>query len=571
MRYVNGRSPASLASLASRLGTVLTLGALATVATVCGGCAPATVTARTANAHTTTSATLAEGAPGAPLAWAALDARTLARAKAERKYIVLDGSAEWCHWCHVMEATTYHDPAVRRILDEHFISVKVDVDARPDIEERYGDYGWPATVIFSPDATELGKYRGYIAPEKFAAILSGVVASKVAEKGAAALLPDKPEAPARPMSEEELAWIARFVDVELEEYWDDARGGWGRTQKAPLAWDNAWALRRAKAGDAQWRHRALFTLDQQSKLVDPIWGGIYQYSAAADWDHAHFEKLMPFQAGALDNYAEAYALTRDPKYLVLAKKMRGYLEGFFTSADGGFYATQDADVNAHDAGKPFMNGHDYYALDDAHRRAAGFPRVDTHEYGKENGLAIYAYCTYFEATRDPAALAVAERAAARILATHMARATGGGSISHDAQKPDAPAKVLYLADNAAFGLALARLFEVTGKREHLAAATRVAEHMLLDLEDPRGGGFFASTPDPDAAGVFAVRRTPFEDNVTALRLLARLAKADPAAAPRYRTAIARTLHAIATPEEIKGRGRMLGDFLLALEETKGVR
>src|SRR5512140_2741288 len=141
------------------------------------GCATAPVMPRTANAHTTTSATLAEGAPRATLAWAELDAKTLARAKAERKYIVLDGSAEWCHWCHVMEATTYHDPEVRKILDKHFIAVKVDVDSRPDVEERYGDYGWPATVMFSPDATELGKYRGYINPEKFKRILEDIVAS----------------------------------------------------------------------------------------------------------------------------------------------------------------------------------------------------------------------------------------------------------------------------------------------------------------------------------------------------------------------------------------------------------
>ncbi len=549
-----------------RARNVLSL--LASLAPVAMGCAGAPVTPRTANAHTTTSAPMAEGAPRATLAWEELSAATMARAKAERKYIVLDGSAEWCHWCHVMEATTYHDEAVRKLLDRHFISVKVDVDARPDIEERYGDYGWPATVIFSPDAAELGKYRGYIAPEKFVTILEGVIASKVAERGAVASEPRKPDAPERPMTEEQLAWIARFVEVELEEYWDEAKGGWGRTQKAPLAWDNAWALRNAKRGDAEWRRRALFTLDQQSKLVDPVWGGIYQYSAAADWDHAHFEKLMPFQAGALDNYAEAYALTRDPKYLALAKKMRGFMEGFFTSPNGAFYATQDADVNAHDANKPFMNGHDFYALDDARRRAAGMPRLDTHEYAKENGLAIYAYCTYFEATRDPAAIAVAERAAARIFTTHAA---ASGGVSHDVQRPDAPAKVLFLADNAAFGLGLVRLFEVTGKTEHLTAAKAIAQAMLRDLEDPKGGGFFASTPDPDAAGVFAVRRTPFEDNVTALRMLARLAKADAAGAPAYRRAIARTLHAIATPEEIKGRGRMLGDFLIALEETKGLR
>src|SRR5262249_41002510 len=151
---------------------------------------------------------------------------TLARAKAERKYVVLDGSAEWCHWCHVMEATTYHDPQVREVLDRHFIAVKVDVDSRPDIEERYGDWGWPATVIFSPDATELGKYRGYIAPDKFAEILKQVVDSRVAEKGELPAPPKKPTIAGAPMPEEEIAWIARFTEVELEEYWDDKQGGW---------------------------------------------------------------------------------------------------------------------------------------------------------------------------------------------------------------------------------------------------------------------------------------------------------------------------------------------------------
>src|ERR1700733_5064243 len=115
-----------------------------------------------------------QGAPKAPLAWATFDGATFARAKAEHKLVILDGAAEWCHWCHVMEATTYHDPAVRELLDAHFIAAKVDVDARPDIEERYGAYGWPATVLFSSDGKELGKYRGYIAPEAFAEILRAV-------------------------------------------------------------------------------------------------------------------------------------------------------------------------------------------------------------------------------------------------------------------------------------------------------------------------------------------------------------------------------------------------------------
>ena len=313
------------------------------------------------------------------------------------------------------------------------------------------------------------------------------------------------------------------------------------------------------------KEQVLFTLEKQRTLVDPVWGGLYQYSAASDWEHPHFEKLMTFQAGALDNYAEAYALTHEAKWLDVARATRGYIDRFLTSPEGGFYATQDADLNAHEPGKRFMTGHEYYALDDAHRRAIGIPRVDAHEYGKENGLAIAAYVMLFEATSDASALAAAERAARRVLATHM---TPRGGITHDAG--ERPTAILHLADNAAFGLALMRLYEATHRDEYLAAAVQLGDLILRDLTDSERGGFFASGVDPDAVGVFAVRRKPFEDNVAAVRLLARLARVKKDE-PRYPAAIGAALRAVATPDGIKGRGRVLGDFLLALEETRGVR
>src|SRR5437588_2531896 len=201
---------------------------------------PAGSTSATAGALRTGAVDPMQGAPKEPLPWADFTPATFARAKAERRFIVMDGSAEWCHWCHVMEATTYHDPAVKKILGEHFVQVKVDIDSRPDLEERYGDYGWPATVIFSPDAEEIGKYRGYIEPEKFAEILRAVVDAPHAGAKASASASRGGEAskPFAPLSEEQIAWIHRFTIVELDEYYDDKPGGWGRTQKAPLARDN---------------------------------------------------------------------------------------------------------------------------------------------------------------------------------------------------------------------------------------------------------------------------------------------------------------------------------------------
>src|ERR1700712_5377743 len=102
------------------------------------GCATrAPVTPVATSAEPVTPAATDEGAPKEELSWATFSPETFARAKAEHKLIVMDGSAEWCHWCHVMEATTYHDPEVRRLLAAGFIAVKVDIDARPDLAGRY--------------------------------------------------------------------------------------------------------------------------------------------------------------------------------------------------------------------------------------------------------------------------------------------------------------------------------------------------------------------------------------------------------------------------------------------------
>jgi uncharacterized protein YyaL (SSP411 family) len=234
----------------------------------------------------------------------------------------------------------------------------------------------------------------------------------------------------------------------------------------------------------------------------------------------------------------------------------------------------DADLNAHEPGKPFVTGHDYYARTDADRRALGIPRVDTNEYARENGLAIAAYVTLFEASGDATALASAERAAARVFATHASAA--GEAVLHG-PRGDAP-EALYLADNAAFGFALVRLYEVTRKAEHLQRALGIARFLVRDLADPgAAGGFFASTPDPNAVGVFAARRKPFEDNVMAVRFLVRLARlgqrdqstGDPSP-QALREAVRRALPALLARQAIEDRGRMIGDLLLTLDEVRAL-
>jgi uncharacterized protein len=492
--------------------------------------------------------------------WSDLNAETFARARAEGRIVLIDGSAEWCHWCHVMDATTYSDPEVQKLLGERFLPVKVDIDERPDFEERYHDWGWPATVLMTADAEEISKFKGYMPPGKFLDVLRAAAAAPtpIPNPGATNATAMQPG----PLTEDQVTALAERTQRALEELWDPKEGSWGDVQKVPLYWDNAWTLEQARADDDIARKRALFTLDKQRKIIDPVWGGICQYSTDGDWLHPHFEKLTAYQAGAIDNYATAFALTGDPSWLATAQLVRGFVDHFMTSPEGAFYATMDADLNAHEPSKPFVPGLEYYAKDDAARRALGTPRVDEHEFGRENGLVIASYVTLGTAAHDATAIAAAERAAARILATHATRL---GGIAHGGADD---VRVLYLADNAAFGFALARLYEATRDPRYLESAKSIAAFLLRELQDP-AGGFLASTPDPTALGVLAARRKPFEDNVMAIRFLARLSRVAPSDA--YRAAIGRALAVIGTREAVDDRGRMVGDLLLAIEESKYLR
>src|SRR3954470_23348626 len=97
----------------------------------------------------------ARAAEAAPLKWQPWSDAAFAQAKREQKFVILNLHAVWCHWCHVMEDKTYRDPAVVALLKSKYVLVEVDADSRPDLSNRYEDYGWPATIVFAPDGSEI--------------------------------------------------------------------------------------------------------------------------------------------------------------------------------------------------------------------------------------------------------------------------------------------------------------------------------------------------------------------------------------------------------------------------------
>jgi len=476
--------------------------------------------------------------------WAAWDEATFERARREGKPILVHGAATWCHWCHVMEETTYRDPQVGALIAARFVAIRVDIDARPDIEERYADWGWPATIVLSSTAEELAKLRGYVPADRMREHLRQLLEAPPEIETADQTTHVEPSA---------LPRVARGAAAQLDRLYDEQRGSWGRRQKVPLGAAVTFELIR---GGAEARRRAIRSLDGHAQLIDPVWGGIYQYSTHGDWFHPHFEKLLTYQAENISAFARGYAATGHERFRRHAESLVSYVNRFLSNGDGAFLVTQDADLGGFEHDAAFLDGHDYYALDEAGRLRRGVPRVDDSVYGEENGLAIAAYADLMSVTADLGLGERAQKAADLLLSTHV---SSEGAVAHDA----AHAKVKYLADAAALGHGLARLHEETGRGRYRDTAERIATYLEANLRDETSGAFWAHTQDPNASGVFARRRRPFAANVRAARLFAALHRITQSR--RYLDRSREVLAGVAGG--VQEQGRMIGEYLLALDEA----
>src|SRR5271167_614905 len=235
--------------------------------------------------------------------WQPWSDAVFAQAKREGRFVLLDLGTVWCHWCHVMEEVTYRDPAVIDLVNKRYIAVRVDADGRPDLSNRYEDYGWPATIVFNSDGSEIVKRRGYLPPLPMASMLQAIIDDPT--PGPSVVL----EKPLTAGHEKALGSDARnqLQQILIDDY-DHTNHGWGTVQKF-LDWDTIeYCVTEAGQGNQAFERMAQETLAAQLNLMDPAWGGVYQYSTDGDWQHPHFEKIMQMQAEDLRIYAEAYAL-----------------------------------------------------------------------------------------------------------------------------------------------------------------------------------------------------------------------------------------------------------------------
>jgi uncharacterized protein YyaL (SSP411 family) len=437
---------------------------------------------------------------GEVIKWSGWSDALFFRAAAEKRFVILDLEAVWCHWCHVMEKTTYADPEVMALLASKYIAVRVDQDANPDLSSRYGDWGWPATIVFGSDGTEIAKIRGYIEPARMQALLKAIIDDPSPGPSVGEAFEVKPSASIF-LTKEQRTELAKNVD----ESYEDSIGGWGENQKFidPDSMDSA--MTRAEAGDAIAAKRARQTFDAAIALIDPVWGGVFQYSEGGSWSKPHFEKIMSFQAQYLRQYSQAYALWKDQKYLIAARDIERYLAAFLISPGGAFYVSQDADLD-HD-----IDGHKYYALGDVERRKLGLPRIDKNLYARENGWAISGLTAFYNVINDPNVLVIAERAAKWVGDN---RAFPGGGFRHGDRDRGGP----FLGDTLAMGQAFLDLYAATGNRDWLTEASKAGEFIGANFKDD-AGGFFTSKTSEAKVGVFAKPAKLTDDQIQVARFM----------------------------------------------------
>jgi hypothetical protein len=394
-----------------------------------------------------------------------------------------------------MDAETYADPLVQKLIADKYIPVRADADASPDLANRYEDYGWPATVVFAANATEIVKRQGYLPPKQMSSMLQAIIDDPT--PGPSIKAP--PQIHYSNQNALSNAIRAELIDRHFSTY-DPKQGAWGHGQKF-LDWNSVeWAMRQSTS-DAREDRMARQTLDQQLQLLDPAWGGVYQYSTDDDWLHPHFEKIMQMQTEDMKIYALAYAKYNDPNYLNAAQSIHHFLIRFLHSDDGAFYTSQDADLvdGVHSA--------DYFKLSDAQRTAQGIPRIDKHQYTRENGWAIASLANLYDCTGDQTALTEAITAATWV---NDHRSLSNGGFKHDEQNSAGP----YLGDTLAMGQAFLSLYAATADRAWLTRAEQAADFLTAHFLQTGTPGI---TTAEAHASEFFTPQPEFDENVDAAR------------------------------------------------------
>jgi uncharacterized protein YyaL (SSP411 family) len=479
----------------------------------------------------------------AEINWQPWSASAFEQARQTGRPILLSISAVWCHWCHVMDETSYSHPGVIDLVNREYVPIRVDNDVRPDINQRYNMGGWPSTV-FLTSSGDILTGATYLPPDQLADALTRVasyyrtnqaeIATRVLE--------------ARKRSDANVARSAAAlepgaVDAILEAVtsaYDAEYGGFGGAPKFPQTDAILLLLEQASLrSDPQLRQMAAHTLEQMTGggTYDHVEGGFFRYSTTQDWSVPHFEKMLDDHAGLVS----ALSLAGMEDFL---DKTTGYLDRVLRDQRSGLYAgSQDADEH-------------YYSMDATERAERPAPYVDRRIYTAWNAALAVAYLDASLRLERP----VLREHAEKLLSSLFDRAYRKGEGMAHAEGVGGQ-----LGDQAWSLLAAVRAHQHGLGDRWMPIALDLASHLEDGYLDTQHGGYFDHAGD-DALGRLGERIKPLAENAVAAMALIELdtLMGDPEAP--YRGRAARALESVgALPRQY---GLMAAVFARAVDRLQ---
>jgi uncharacterized protein YyaL (SSP411 family) len=486
-----------------------------------------------------------------PVDWYPWGEEALARAKTLDRPIFLSIGYAACHWCHVMERESFEDAATARLLNDHFVPIKVDREERPDLDSIYmgavqamtGSGGWPMSVFLTPDGAPF--YGGTYFPDRprhgmpsFSQVLDGVWQAWTTQRGEVTaagqrLVDALVQGAATPPVDAGLPLDDGFfaqVDQALAERYDRINASWGGAPKFPQPMTLEYLLRRHAAGATGSTGMATETLDRMADggIHDQLGGGFHRYATDARWLVPHFEQMLYDNAQLARVYAHAWSLLGRDRDRQTTVEVLDYVLRELTTDDGAFAASQDADTEGIEGLTFTWRAAEVREVQDAQAPAftAAYGVTDD---GNWEGVTILSRVT---PRGDPLAEAALAGARSRLLARRAGR-----------PQPARDDKALAAWNGLAIA-ALAEAGRLLGEPRYVEAAVRAAETITTGLlaED---GSLRRSWKDGRAVGqgvledyahlaegLLALYETTFDERwfATARRLADRILErfADPA-------------------------------------------
>ena len=479
----------------------------------------------------------------AEIKWRTWSDKAFDEARLLNRPILLSISAVWCHWCHVMDETTYSHAGVIDLINREYLPIRVDNDVRPDINQRYNMGGWPTTA-FLTSSGDILTGGTYMPPDQMAdalARVSGYYRTHQPEIASRVLEARKRVGAGITLSAAELD--GGLVDSVLEAVkntYDPEFGGFGSAPKFPQTDALLLLLEQAQIrSDSVLRDMAVHTLDRMAAggTYDHVEGGFFRYSTTQDWSVPHFEKMLEDHAGLVGAVAHA---GMDG---ILDSTTR-YLDTVLRDGKTGLYAgSQDADEH-------------YYSLGADERGPENAPYVDRRVYTSWNAALGIAYLDAAVRRNRPQ---LREHAAKLIDRVFRDRYRTGAGLAH------AVGASGQLGDQV-WGLwAAVRAHQAGMGGRWLPVAVEIAAHLEERYADAELGGYFDHAGG-DELGRLGDRIKPLVENSIAAMALVELDVLTGEAEIPYLSRAKRTLESVAAlPRQY---GLMAAPFARALDRLR---